>query len=132
MDSNVIFLDNSKQMWHYNLNKKVWSIPLQQVIQLTHPIIDTFSQHLCLSQTLYNFFFLGNLYFLCFWISALSGWKDLRLGWKDLKIGFKLDRKYLPMLPKSRGALIRKIYFSDKKDDILQVKVCQSSTKVLE
>ena len=36
------------------------------------------------------------------------------------------------MLPKSRGALIRKIYFSDKKDDILQVKVCQSSTKVLE
>ena len=62
----------------------------------------------------------------------MSGWKDLRLGWKDVKIGFKLNRKYLPMAPKSQGALIRKIYFSDKKDDILQVKVCQSSTKVLE
>ena len=36
------------------------------------------------------------------------------------------------MAPKSQGALIGKIYFSDKKDDILQVKVCQSSTKVLE
>ena len=35
------------------------------------------------------------------------------------------------MAPKSQGALICKIYFSDKKDDILQVTVCQSSTKEL-
>ena len=35
------------------------------------------------------------------------------------------------MAPKSQGALIRNIYYSDKKDDIPQVTVCQSSTKVL-
>ena len=117
LNPNVFFLGNSKQMWHYNLNKNVRSKPLQQVILLAHHIIDKFSPHLCLSQTVYNSFsfFQGNLHFSCSWVSAMSGWKHIKSGWKDVKIGFKLNRKCLPMAPNSQRALIHKIYFQTKR-----------------
>ena len=41
---------------------------------MAHSIIDTFSQHLHLSQTVYNLFsfiFQGHLYFLCSWVSTV-------------------------------------------------------------